>query len=178
MKRTDLIAIDPGLQAMGIALLDRPSRIRHAEVVTTAERLELAARIRKLRCRLDELLTLYRPRRMLIEATWPSRHPALAPVYRVAIMCERRAEKFRIPVEIVPSATVRRVLLGNGRAGKREMATFVAALFPELRLYLRQDERWKEKHFRNLFDAVALGLYGIRGQPTRRPSELPVTARR
>ncbi len=177
MKSSEILAIDPGLRAMGIALLDRPSRLRHAEVRTTPENEHYSPRVRNLRLRLDELLAFYRPRRMLIEATWPSRHPALAPVHRVATMCRKRGRSLGLRVDVVPSATVRRVLLGNGRAGKREMATFIAALFPELRLYLRQDERWKEKHFRNLFDAVALGLYGL-SHPSRRISELPVTARR
>ena len=32
--------------------------------------------------------------------------------------------------------------------------------YPQLKVYLSQDRKWKEKYYANMFDAVALGLVG------------------
>jgi hypothetical protein len=39
------------------------------------------------------------------------------------------------------------------------VAIAVAHRFPQLRVYLTQDRRWKEKFWLNMFDAVALALH-------------------
>ena len=59
----------------------------------------------------------------------------------------------------MPAGTARRQLTGSGWTAKRDAAQVIAARFPELRIYLRQDRAWKERHFLNLFDAVGLGLH-------------------
>jgi Holliday junction resolvasome RuvABC endonuclease subunit len=55
--------------------------------------------------------------------------------------------------------TVRGHVVGNGWAGKRETAEAVSALYPELRVYLDQNRKWKEGYWQNMFDAVALGRH-------------------
>ena len=80
----------------------------------------------------------------------------------MARLLQLRVMAYGIKLVTVPAGTVRRRLTGYGWAHKREMAQVVAARYPELRIYLRQDRAWKEHHFLNLFDAVALGLHGLR----------------
>jgi Holliday junction resolvasome RuvABC endonuclease subunit len=154
-----ILAVDPGLRSLGIAVLDGRSRLRHSEVLTTSARESRERRLRTIRRRVTELLALYRPRVVLLEATWTSRNRSLAPVHRVSRLCKSICRARGITIIEVPTATVRRQLVGYGKAGKREMASFIAHLYPELRVYLRQKEKWKERHFLNLFDAVALGVW-------------------
>jgi hypothetical protein len=80
-------------------------------------------------------------------------------LHQVSRILRQRIHAKGIRLVIVPAGTVRRQLTGSGWTGKREAAHVVAARFPQLRIYLRQDRSWKERHFLNLFDAVALGLY-------------------
>ena len=44
-----------------------------------------------------------------------------------------------------------------------------ARRFPQLRLYLTQDRRWKERFWLNMFDAVALALHhqALKQPPSR-----------
>ena len=54
---------------------------------------------------------------------------------------------------------VRKHLVGDGWAGKREVAHAIARRFPALRVYLTQDRAWKERYWFNMFDAIALALH-------------------
>lgn len=162
MHINKILGIDPGLRALGAAVLGPSGRLADGRVLTAPKSLTVPTRLRRLEEGLEELLDLHRPRLLVLEETWPNRHPSLALVHRVARLARRLARARRIRVLAVPSATVRKALLGNGKAGKAEVAHVLAARYPELRLYLRQDERWKEQHFQNLFDAVALALYARR----------------
>ncbi len=38
------------------------------------------------------------------------------------------------------------------------MAKAVVARYPELKVYLTQDRKWKQAHHENMFDAVAVAL--------------------
>jgi Holliday junction resolvasome RuvABC endonuclease subunit len=59
---------------------------------------------------------------------------------------------------------VRKSLVGNGWAKKPEVAVAVAHRFPQLRVHLTQDRRWKERYWQNMFDAVALAIHHQRSQ--------------
>ncbi len=54
--------------------------------------------------------------------------------------------------------TVRKALCGNGWATKEDVAKTVAKRFPELKAYLGQNRKWKDRFHANMFDAVALGM--------------------
>ena len=158
MKRrtAQVIAIDPGLRAMGTAVLDQDGHLLAAAVWTTSPRAPRRAAERHLMARLNDLLLRHSPSLVVIEETFPTRSRALAPVHRIALLCKERARALGVHVAAVASGSVRRRMLGNGRAGKRDVARFCATLYPELRVYLNQRQRWQERHFGNLFDAVLL----------------------
>ncbi len=154
-----LLGLDPGLRALGLAVLDARGKLRHAGVLSGPRAGTRKARLAHLSRDFADFLALHRPRLVLIEATWPNRDASLATLHRVAKMCERRVRSRRIPLRLVPSGTVRKTLLGDGRAGKKEVARFLAHRYPELRVYLGKQEAWRERYFQNLFDAVAIAVY-------------------
>ena len=162
-----ILGIDPGLRTMGIAVLGSRARLLHGAVLTSPRTLSLARRFKHLADQLEDLLARYKPDLVALEATWPSKNPSLALLHRVGKLCERRVTARRIRMVSVPSATVRRHLLGDGWATKRDTAKVIASVYPELRIYLRQNKTWKEHYFENLFDAVAVALYA---HQTRRRS--------
>ena len=49
-------------------------------------------------------------------------------------------------------SSVRKRLCGSGRATKRDMARAVLARYPELKVYLAQNRKWKERFHGNMFD--------------------------
>jgi len=161
-----IIGVDPGLRAMGLAVLGPRARLRHAGVATAPSGLNLSRRLARIADQMDDAIGLFHPQIVVFEETWRSKNPSLALLHRAARACITRARTRGVPVATVPSTTVRRHLLGDGWAKKRETATLLAARYPELRMYLRGDRVFREDPFANLFDAVAVGLWA---QQTLRP---------
>jgi Holliday junction resolvasome RuvABC endonuclease subunit len=63
-------------------------------------------------------------------------------------------------ISFAPS-TVKKYICKDGRADKREVAKVVISKYPELKVYLTQDRKWKEDYWLNVFDAVALGMMAL-----------------
>lgn len=156
-----LLAIDPGLNVLGVAVMEADGNLRHAAVLTTPRRLAVDERLSLMRSRVAELLRLYRPALVVLEQTWPSQNKSLAIVHRVNTVCARLARARGTRIVRIPSTTVRRHVTGFGWAGKQQVAHVIAARYRELGIYLSQDRAWKERHFGNLFDAVALASWAV-----------------
>ena len=69
-------------------------------------------------------------------------------------------------------STIKKFICGNGRAGKKQVATVVVSRFPELKVYLTQDRAWKERFHQNMFDAAALGMMIAMRESTERGPRL------
>ncbi len=70
----------------------------------------------------------------------------------------RRRKRKGLQVQSFAPSTMKKMICGNGRASKEEVARVVVSKFPELKVYLTQDRKWKERYHQNMFDAVALGM--------------------
>jgi Holliday junction resolvasome RuvABC endonuclease subunit len=172
--RARLIAIDPGLRATGVAVADAGGRLLETAVWTVGESVGPRAAVRQLVGRFDQLVAGRAPGLLVVEETYPTRNPSLAPVHRVAQAFLHRARRRGVSTVVVSPASARRRLLGNGKAGKRDVGRFCATLYPELRVYLNQRERWRERHFGNLFDAVLLAVDALsRGAAVEAPHRTP-----
>ena len=71
----------------------------------------------------------------------------------------RLARKRRLKLATYSARTVRGSVVGDGWAGKREVAESIAGKFPDLRVHLTHDRKWKERYWQNMFDAVAFALH-------------------
>ena len=156
-KKQRILAIDPGTREMGIALLENRDLIHHGVKLLTKrssphENLQEGRRI------VLRLIKDLRPQVLAVEKAFfaNNRNAALLNVLVDEIAALGRRRGLRV-VNLAPS-TVKRAVAGNGRASKEEVARAVAIRFPELRVYLSQDRKWKMKHHENMFDAVALAI--------------------
>jgi Holliday junction resolvasome RuvABC endonuclease subunit len=173
MQRNLILAIDPGVRKLGLAVATSEGSLIVSEVLTTDPRVGLPKRLKALEAAVEDRLRRFRPNLVLLEKTWPTTCPPLAAARRAALLCRRLAVKRRIPVNEVNVKEVRRKVVGFGWASKLETAQVVASYYPELQLYLRQDRAWKERHFQNLFDAVALLIYERLGRRVTTSHQLP-----
>jgi Holliday junction resolvasome RuvABC endonuclease subunit len=116
-------------------------------------------RRREARKALSYWLSSYKPDVVVLEAT--HRHPTgtFQTVHALARSLASVSRRHRRKVVTYPAQTVRKHLVGNGKARKLAVAGAVSDRFPALRIYLTQDRRWKERYFQNMFDAVALALH-------------------
>jgi Holliday junction resolvasome RuvABC endonuclease subunit len=71
----------------------------------------------------------------------------------------RIAKRFRLKLAVYSARAARRTVVGDGWAGKAEAAEAIVARFPELRVHLTHDRKWKVAHWWNMFDALALAIH-------------------
>lgn len=156
-KNLKILAIDPGTREMGVAVLEDTNLLDYS-VKTFRYRGKpklLLALIEKL---ITRLITETKPDVIALEKNMFSQ---IQQNYLLTLAVSRiKAVAKRMKVEVVEFApnTVKKVVCNNGNAKKKELAEAVALKYPELRVYLDSDKKWKQRYWQNIFDAVAVGL--------------------
>jgi crossover junction endodeoxyribonuclease RuvC len=152
-----ILAIDPGTRFMGVAFLDGGKLVYHT-VKVIAKGDSPQRTLQRARDAVVRVIDDFEPEIVAVERTFfnQNRNTALLNVlfYEIRSLARRRRLAF---VSYAPS-TIKKFICGNGRAGKKQVATVVVSRFPELKVYLTQDRAWKERFHQNMFDAVALGI--------------------
>jgi Holliday junction resolvasome RuvABC endonuclease subunit len=154
---TTILAIDPGLRDLGFAIL-RGSKLLDAGV-RTFRFVPRRRRHVEARAAVRTLSELHDPGALVLEATPGDHDPAFVALRRLERSVRRAAARVSLPCVVYPAQTVRKALLGDGWAGKRDVAAALAARYPTLRVYLGQNRGWKDRYWQNMFDAVALALH-------------------
>jgi len=101
----------------------------------------------------------YRPRALVFEHIPRRPLDTLAGLPALGRLLRRIAGRRRLSVATYSAKTVRQTVVGDGLAGKREVAEVLSGRFPELRVHLTQNRKWKERYWQNMFDAIALALH-------------------
>lgn len=158
MKSNDkILAIDPGTRDMGVAFLDGGKLIYHGVKMirkkrSPNEKLQAGRKI------VFRLIRDFRPKTLVVEKTFiaSNRNASLLNVFADEIVAIGKRKGLR--VQAYAPSTMKKAVCGNGHASKDEVAHAVVAKFPELKVYLTQDRKWKTKFHQNMFDAVALAM--------------------
>jgi len=162
-----ILALDPGLRDLGFAVLTGRRLI--AGDVIALRPFPKERRLLEARDRIAALVEAHRPQAIVVEKTYRHPVPWLNELHGISLFAKRIATKRRLKFASYAPQAVRATVAGNGKAKKVETAIAVAHRFPQLRVYLTQDRRWKERFFLNMFDAVALALHHqTRTQPPSR----------
>ncbi len=161
-KNKRVLAIDPGTKYMGIALLDNGALIHCGVKVIRNRRSphEILWSCRKIILR---LIKDFQPQVLVVEKTFfaQNKNTALLNVLVDEIRNIGRRKGLQV-LGFAPS-TMKKRICGNGRASKEEVARVIVSRFPELKVFLTQDRKWKERYHQNMFDAVALGVIAAYG---------------
>jgi len=152
-----ILAIDPGTRHVGIAVLQGSHLVYHG-VLTMPHRRALEAVRRNTSVLMHELLQDFRPTILAIEENSIGSNRAKSRLHAVVSEILRTGRRERLEVVTKTASTVKKLVTGNGRASKEEVARAVAQCYPELKAYLRQTAKWRARYHGNMFDAVALGL--------------------
>jgi crossover junction endodeoxyribonuclease RuvC len=160
-KRPTILAIDPGTRLIGVAVLAGRD-LAYQGVKTLRQHGSPHDRLREVRGVLLRLLQDFRPEILAIESAFfaQDRNAALLNVFVDEI--KALANDHGVRVRAFAPSTVKKRITGDGRATKSAVAQAIVARFPELRAYLGQDRKWKERYHGNMFDAVAVALVAYR----------------
>lgn len=156
-KKVRVLAIDPGTRAMGVALLENRELIYYG-VKTIRRGRSPHEKLKEGRKILLTLIKDFNPHVLAVEKTFfaNNRNSALLNVFADEIVAVGKRKGLKV-MAFAPSA-VKKAVCGNGWAKKPEVARAVARSYPELRVYLGQDRKWKSRYHSNMFDAVAVGM--------------------
>ena len=152
-----ILAIDPGTREMGVAFLEGGKLIYHGVKVIRKKR-SPHERLQAGREIVLRLIKDFRPAILVVEKTFfaRNRNTSLLNVFADEIVAIGKRKGLKVK-SFAPS-TMKKEIAGNGHATKEEVAGVVVARFPELKVYLTQDRKWKERFHQNMFDAVALAM--------------------
>jgi crossover junction endodeoxyribonuclease RuvC len=153
-----IVAIDPGTREMGYAHMQGLTLKDYGVILLRTQ----ATHKKDLLDRIDEeihrLLAEKQPDVLILEK---NRFSQIRSNVRLALAVYRirsSAKKRHVPVIEYDPRTVRRVVCENGNAVKKEVARTIAVRYPEMKVYLTSDRRWKVRYYQNIFDAIACGM--------------------
>lgn len=156
-KNIKILAIDPGMRNIGVAILDGQKLLYYS--VKTIERKKNSAEVLKeAREIISQLIDDFKPQVMAIEKTHFAYKKKKSWINLLVKQIKALRRKRRLTVEEYSTNTIRKIICNNGRASKEDVAKVLVTKYPELKIYLKQDKKWKEKYWRNVFDAVAVGV--------------------
>jgi crossover junction endodeoxyribonuclease RuvC len=152
-----ILAIDPGTRNIGFALLEGEKIIHFG--VKTIQRMPTSKETLKEGKRvISRLIVDFRPDILVVEKTYFANNKDSILLNTFTEQIKVIGKQKSIKVLSIATNTVRKSVCGNGAASKEEVARAIVSRYPELRPYLTSNRRWKERYYRNMFDAVALGL--------------------
>ncbi len=155
-NRTTL-ALDPGLRELGYAVLRGSELLDHG--VLALRHLPDAGRLRQIREKIEALHRAHQFE-ILVHEDIPKRPlDSLAGLPALGRLLRRRAKAHGLDIATYSAKAVRRTIVGNGWAGKPEVADALIARFAQLKVYRTQNRKWKDRYWQNMFDALALAVY-------------------
>lgn len=152
-----ILALDPGLRDLGYAVLAGSDLITSG--VLPLRFLPKNHRLGHARKAIRFWIRGYRPRTLVLEGIPRRPLDAIGGLPALGRALSRLARRHRLKVASYSARTVRKSVVGNGWAGKRQAAEVLSKRYPQLRVHLTHDRKWKESYWQNMFDAVALGLH-------------------
>ena len=155
-----VLAIDPGTREMGVALLENGTLIYHGVKLVTRGRSPHET-LQRARAAVVRLLEDLKPDVVVVEKTFIGNNRSAALLSVLADEIKALAKARKLLYESFAPSSVKKTICGDGRATKEEVAKVIAKRFPELKAYLSQNRKWKDRFHQNMFDAVAVGLTAL-----------------
>jgi Holliday junction resolvasome RuvABC endonuclease subunit len=156
-EKQKILAIDPGTRNIGFAFLDKGALVHYG--VKTVRRMKSPhGKLKEGRKIVLRLINDFRPCSLVVEKTFFANNRNSALLNVLADEIKAVGKRKGLKVESLAANSVRKMLCGNGRATKDDVARELVSRYPELKPYLTSDRRWKERYHRNMFDAVALAI--------------------
>ncbi len=152
-----VLAIDPGTREIGIAFLEGDTIVYH-EVKMIPKKKKPQETLREGKKIVLRLINDFRPQILAVEKTYFANNRKAATLNAFVAWIRMIGKRKGLSVVSYASNTVRKYVCGNGRASKEEVARAIIARYPELKVYVTQDRKWKASYHHNMFDAVALGM--------------------
>ncbi len=149
-----ILGIDPGFRRIGYALLENADLVDFGVHLIEKKRTLKDAFLQFERTA-DRLIADRKPQVIALEETVFSQVRHNIRLSIAIQVLHRLARRHRIGYVSYNPRTIRKAVCDDGNATKRELARTIVATYPQTRVYLESNRRWKERHFQVLYDAIA-----------------------
>lgn len=153
-----VVAIDPGTREMGYAHLQGLNLKDYGVISLRSKQTHKKDLLERIDIEVTRLLSEKRPDVLVLEKNRFSQIRSNVRLTLAVYQIRSSAKKRHIPVIEYDPRMVRRVVCEDGNAVKIEVARTIAVRYPEMKVYLTSDRRWKVRYYQNIFDAIACGL--------------------
>jgi len=164
MKIKTIIAIDPGTRYWGITVLESKN-IVISIVKTFKTKGSTKHRIQEAKNVFLSLLDKYVPHILVIEKPfyfWSKQSNCLN---KIIEELKNTAKKQKMKVYVYSPRTVRKAVCNDGNTSKQDAAKVICSVYyPELKIYLNQNKKYKEIYWGHMFDSVGLGVCYLKNQ--------------
>jgi len=160
-KKNKILAIDPGTRVMGFAFFENEKLI-HFGVKTFPKTLSPHETLKEGKSVILRLIQDFNPNVLVYEKAFFANNRTAKQVMIFADEIGKIGKRKKLEVKSFAPSSVKKCITGYGNALKEDVARVVVSKYPELRVYLTQDKKWKEIYHQNMFDAVAVGLLVLR----------------
>ena len=152
-----ILAIDPGTREMGVAVLFG-NELEYYAVKTITDRKTPSSILLQGSQIVHRLITLHRPQVLAIERPFMGYGNRSATLVSLAREIVKLSTNLGLEIRQIGPKTLKKAVTGSGTATKKDVAKVVCSRFPELRIYLGQTHKYKDKYWQNMFDAVAVAI--------------------
>jgi len=174
-RKVKILCIDPGTREMGVAFLEDWELLDYGVKTIKRDLISLAKKPRNRKAlfrHLEEIITRLieekSPDIIAIEKNLFSQNRNNLILALAVAKIKEIAKREKVSVVEYNPRTVRKTICNNGNATKKELARTIAMDYPELKVYLESDKKWKQRYWQNIFDAIAVGLtYILKNNPTK-----------
>jgi Holliday junction resolvasome RuvABC endonuclease subunit len=158
MKTKTIIAIDPGTRYWGVTVLEGKD-IVISIVKTFPTKGTTKHRILEAQKFFLSLAGKYAPHILVIEKPfffWSKQSNCLNKIIEEV---KDSAKKHKMKVYEYSPRTVRKSVCNDGNTNKQDAAKVIcSSYYPELKIYLNQNKKYKEIYWGHMFDSVGLGI--------------------
>jgi len=159
-KSKRILAIDPGTREMGIAVLEGTDLLYHG-VHVFLHRESAQTILQEGKVTVSRMIRDFDLDALAIEKTFFANNRNSALVNVLSDEIRNLSKRKCLAVLAFAPSTVKKRITGNGHATKSEVAAVLVARYPQLKGYVVDLPKWKQKFHANMFDAVALGLVAL-----------------
>ncbi|OGF27502.1 hypothetical protein A2242_04915 [Candidatus Falkowbacteria bacterium RIFOXYA2_FULL_47_9] len=158
--RKRIIAVDPGARHCGVTIFHGSDIM--VSMVRNFQAKAYKDRIKEVRKVFLSFMGNYAPSVIVIEKPfffWSERSKYLTGVVNEI---KRLSKNAGMEIYEYSPRTVRKAICDDGNATKQDEAKVVYSAYPELKIYLKQDKKYKEIYWGHMFDSVGLGICYLR----------------
>lgn len=152
-----ILAVAPGKKLFGIAVFDGVE-LTYFALTTLKNGNTIEGLESEVAGLIEELIVTFKPSILAIRSIsqYQKISVTIEPITRFV---ERQANETNIPIVKVSLAEIGLVLgMGEGRSTQKIAYDNLAVLYPELKRYLNQPNKWQTEYYNQLLAAVSVGV--------------------